>query len=90
MESIGETNDNLYKNKKIKLDISVFFAYFLYNYNKVLINLPQYYLLCIKELEINYNLKCFGFSCPFDTTWKNEEKKIINKLRKLKKAQPIL
>ena len=89
VESIGKTNDNLYKNKKIKLDISILFGYFLYNYNKALINLPQYYLLCIKELEINYNLKCIDFSCPFDTTWKNEAKKVINKLRKLKKAHII-
>ena len=53
VKSKEKVNNDLYKNKQIKIDIQLYLDIsfiVLYGHNKRLIKLPQYYLLCIKEL----------------------------------------
>ena len=93
VKSKEKVNNDLYKNKQIKIDIQLYLDIsfiVLYGHNKRLIKLPQYYLLCIKELEIIYNLKCIDFFCPFDNIWKNETKEYIKQIKNNKNKQILL
>jgi hypothetical protein len=46
-------NIYLYTDQLIKLDINIIFGYILHELNKRIIKIPEYFSLCIKELEKN-------------------------------------
>ena len=80
-----ETVDNLFKDKRIKLDIAIIFGYFINKLNEKIIMLPEYFPLCIRELENKYNLLCNIKVTNLDEKWKNEAKDILENLVKKKK-----
>ena len=79
-----KSNISLYQDKQIKLDISIIYGYYLYEYNKELMKIPNFFPICIKELEKKYRYQCLDFNTIFDGKWKAEGKDIIKHLEKNK------
>ena len=79
-------NIYLYTDQLIKLDINIIFGYILHELNKRIIKIPEYFPLCIKELEKKYNFSCIDYNTPFDNIWKRDAKEILETLIENKKS----
>jgi len=79
-------NIYLYTDQLIKLDIYIIFGCILHELNKRIIQMPEYFPLCIKELEKKYNIPCIDYITPFDNKWKEEAKEILETLIETKKT----
>lgn len=79
-------NIYLYTDQLIKLDINIIFGYILHELNKRLIQIPDYFLLSIKDIEKRYNFSCINYNTPLDDIWKRDAKKILEKLIETKKT----
>ena len=85
IQQISQFKHNLYKDPIIKLNLSIIIGFFTNGFGKKFVDTPEYFYLCLKELEKYYGIQSTNLVTTFDEIWRIKAEESLKTLEDIKK-----